>query len=117
VRLEIAQRGRPLAATEVPPTTRTMVRLPFAFPPGATDLDARASAVVPSGAALHGVAIKERPPHSPLWLKSLAWMAVLVAANVLVAWAGGRRRAPNPVEPLPSEALPEPVGVAPAQDG
>jgi hypothetical protein len=117
VRLEIAQRGRPLAATEVPPTTRTMVRLQFAFPPGATDLDARASALGPSAATLHGVAIDERPPPRPLWHKSLAWLVALVAANLLVAWTGGRRRPPPPVEPIPTEAPPEPVGAAPRQEG
>ena len=117
VRLEIAQRGRALAATELSAATRTMVRLPFAFPPGATDLDARASALSPSAAALHGVTINERPARHPLWLKSLAWLAALVVANILVAWTGGRRRAQSPVEPIPAAAPPEPVGAAPRQDG
>jgi hypothetical protein len=91
LRLEIAQRGNPLAATEVTPTTRTTVRVPFVFPAGATDLDARASATTPSAAALHGVAIKEAPHPRPLWLKSLAWLGALVAANLVVARVGGRR--------------------------
>jgi len=117
VRLEIAEADRPLAATEVSPTTRTMVRLQFAFPPGATDLAARASALRPSAAALHGVAIKERAAPRPLWLKSLAWLGMLVAVNVLLALTVGRRRAPTPVGPIPTEDPPEPVGVAPGQAG
>jgi hypothetical protein len=117
VRLEITQGDRPLAATEVPPTARAKVRLPFAFPPGATDLDARASALRPSAAAVHGVAIDERPPHHPLWLKSLTWLVALLVANLFLAWTGGRRPAQTPMDPVPSEAPPEPVGVAPGQDG
>jgi hypothetical protein len=46
-----------------------------------------------------------------------ASLVALLVANLFLAWTGGRRRAQTPVDPMQSEAPPEPVGVAPSQDG
>jgi hypothetical protein len=102
LRLDVAAGGRTLGATDVAPMTRRIVSVPFSLLPGDRGLETRAYVVIPSSAALFGVAINQTAP-SPVHSAFPSWLAPIVWSVALIILAVGAFRRPFRVRTAPAE--------------